>query len=915
MKISFLLQKWCATAIISATLFVVHSIAAHSQSNPDGSMLIAGSGGNLVTSAGTWTFSSVEGAGGYDILVNGESAGGGSADALYLENGGQVYALNSLNVWYLWGGSSWSWSASPLSPDGSVINAASGGSLITKYGNWTFSSSSGAGGYDILLQGNSAGGGSANSLYVENGGQVYALNSSNNWYLWSSGWWTPVNDPLGSNTGSGSSGSSGSGSGSTGSGSTGSGTGSTTDQTVGVLPSYNDASANWAKAGLLSVGGIPNRTTVCATVNPSGVTPPASSDDANNISNAIASCPSGEVVMLAAGTFEISMSEYISLGNSVTLRGSGTCNNAASPYCQSVIEVYDGTLAWTGGNCGTSTSAQEACVENPAIQVIPSAASNYYDFGWSACGHSNVASTSCGAVALTTDAAQGQTTIQVSNTSSFAVGMWVLIDEASGAGWQNDPVGPNLYGQVWASSDWLSTSGSPATGRVQWAKFSANPADMGDFDSGQYPYTAGSPGCWYSSCDRVTEEIHLVTAVGSNTITFDDPLTVAFRESGNHNAYVYFPAHQNGAPMAFLQYAGVENLTIERPTNGGVNFIFCAYCWTKNVEVVGWQGGGVNFDYSVRGQMDTTFVNSCGNSVNNGAEYPIGISSGATEIYVVNSITRICGKGMVGRTGAGSVVAYSYFDDTMYDSYSGIGDYWVDMGLNGSHYAATHHWLFEGNWADNLDNDDTHGNAVYHTYFRNWSTALRTPFTDPSLNKTVNDATGVAYACGTTGPSGCSANTPGPLRAAGPMEHDYWFAFVGNVLGTSGVTVAPNWIYSGNYNDNQTIWLPGWNSDANNPTKSDPNLTATSGAFIFKHGDYDYVNGGIVDWTSGYSQTLPNSFYLSGEPGFFSGGASCTYSWPWVTPTGSSQIQTNSCGGSGLPAKARFDAGTPFTQP
>ena len=29
-------------------------------------------------------------------------------------------------------------------------------------------------------------------------------------------------------------------------------------------------------------------------------------------------------------------------------------------------------------------------------------------------------------------------------------------------------------------------------------------------------------------------------------VTFDDPLTIAFRESNNHNAYVYFPAEQNG---------------------------------------------------------------------------------------------------------------------------------------------------------------------------------------------------------------------------------------------------------------------------------------------------------------------------------------------------------------------------------
>jgi hypothetical protein len=93
----------------------------------------------------------------------------------------------------------------------------------------------------------------------------------------------------------------------------------------------------------------------------------------------------------------------------------------------------------------------------------------------------------------------------------------------------------------------------------------------------------------------------------------------------------------------------------------------------------------------------------------------------------------------------------------------------------------------------------------------------------------------------------------------------------------------------------------------------DSNLA--NGAYIFRHGNYDYVDGSIVDWQSGYSQTLPNSLYLSSTPSFFGPGTSCTYSWPWVTSTSSSPVQTNSCGGSGLPAKARWTAGTPFVQP
>ena len=121
------------------------------------------------------------------------------------------------------------------------------------------------------------------------------------------------------------------------------------------------------------------------------------------------------------------------------------------------------------------------------------------------------------------------------------------------------------------------------------------------------------------------------------------------------------------------------------------------------------------------------------------------------------------------------------------------------MGVNASHYSGPHHVLFEGNWGDNLDNDDTHGNSMYITFFRNQGTGLRTPFTDPSLNKAVNDYEGIGYACG-DGAAGCSPNPPGPLRAAGPMAYNYWFGFVGNVLGTARETTSANgWTYQGDW--------------------------------------------------------------------------------------------------------------------
>src|SRR2546429_8694317 len=93
---------------------------------------------------------------------------------------------------------------------------------------------------------------------------------------------------------------------------------------------------------------------------------------------------------------------------------------------------------------------------------------------------------------------------------------------------------------------------------------------------------------------------------------------------------------------------------------------------------------------------------------------------------------------MVGRScGGGNVVAYNYQDDTFYQA-NVIGNYWIDMGVNGSHYVGCHHTLFEGNFGDNCDNDETHGNAVYHTFYRNWCTGLRTAFNDPSFTTSTS---------------------------------------------------------------------------------------------------------------------------------------------------------------------------------
>jgi parallel beta helix pectate lyase-like protein len=70
---------------------------------------------------------------------------------------------------------------------------------------------------------------------------------------------------------------------------------------------------DWSNAGI--PGGIPNRTTICATLNPGATSA--------QIDAAIAACPSGQVVFLAAGTYSISAGISFAGRSNVTLRGAG----------------------------------------------------------------------------------------------------------------------------------------------------------------------------------------------------------------------------------------------------------------------------------------------------------------------------------------------------------------------------------------------------------------------------------------------------------------------------------------------------------------------------------------------------------------------------------------------------------------
>jgi hypothetical protein len=574
---------------------------------------------------------------------------------------------------------------------------------------------------------------------------------------------------------------------------------------------------------LLSVGGIPNRTTICSTISPLG----GGQDDTVDIQNAIEACPLGQVVMLAAGIFTIAEGKFVQIDRGITLRGVGPG--------RTILQRTDGAKL---------NSYIPGASASPMIIVGPT------EFG-------NTQT----ATVLTADAAAGAYSIEVASTAGFSVGQVVLLDEASGAGWQPDIEG---LGQVWASSDY----------RVVWQKHNPPQLNIDDFGPGQYPYTPGSLGCAFSNCDRATAEMHQISAISGKTITFDSPVTISYRVS--HQAQLHY------FQMPVVENAGVEDMTLEYGDDGNLQFLWTAYSWAKNVESTLWLDDGVDLNYSFRDQIEGMYIHNTVWPVPGGGGYAISSSNGSSENLIENSISLQVNKVIVERaSGAGSVVAYNYMDD----GYIEGTEAWIEIGLNGSHFVGSHHTLFEANWGFNIDSDNTHGNAVYHTFFRNWATGFRSKFTTIS-GVVIDDIDNLP-------------GNNGPLRAAGAHCYSYWNSFIGNVLGTSGRM--NGWSYDGSFtNGTAGIWLLGW-SDLQNYIV-DRNVSATA----ILDGNFDYVTNSVVWAANDTSHALPNSLYLTREPAFFNAGSG--YTWPWVDPTKSPRLYT-------LPAKARYDAGTPFTQP
>jgi hypothetical protein len=370
---------------------------------------------------------------------------------------------------------------------------------------------------------------------------------------------------------------------------------------------------------------------------------------------------------------------------------------------------------------------------------------------------------------------------------------------------------------------------------------------------------------WFEEPNRPLGETMQIASVSGNTVTFTTDFPITYKAA--QTAHLY--------PLTgVVKDSGVEDLYAYGGGSNGMLMWDCAYCWVKHVEDTWDSGAAVEVGQCLGCVVrDSYFHDSQSGLHSGGSSYGIALDWYASDSLIENNIVIRFDKVDVMRSaGGGNVFGYNYMDDGQ-----DLGGQWSEDELESSHMTTPHYALFEGNEAPNADTSDTWGNAVYMTYFRN------------DLTGENRDYPGVL-----------------PIRAAGLTQYDWWFSFVGNVLGTAGDHNMTRYEDTANKDWTGDEWLICYQKDDNVPDGGKCLST------VLRDGNFDYVTGKVHWYGIGGSgasngltppavSTLPASLYLSGKPGFFG-----STPWPWVDGSDAASPVPGK-----LPARARYDAGTP----
>lgn len=679
---------------------------------------------------------------------------------------------------------------------------------------------------------------------------------------------------------------------------------------------------DWTQAGI--PGGVPNRTTICQTVAPSGL---VDSTDATNIEKALQACSgTNEVVQLAAGTYTLPagltwVNSATGLGaTNVVLRGSGPDKTK---------------LVFTGiGRCAMQA---DVCIEgNDGNATGPAGGSTTWtgDNGSPGSYH------------------KGDTVIDVGSTSGLSVGQIILLDQ------RNDSIGtiatgtcPNSglcesgntvtvttsiphgfsAGQTVGIGPDKPTSGSayvpngyegrhtitavPSPTTFQYADSDTGlaPGGTGEFatvdtggvyrcdvtgicieSNGDYfgrpcPADTYAPelnaGCAPGEIsERGQTEVKRITGINGNQLTIDPPLEMPNWRASQSPAIWWTGTH-------YAQLDGIEDLTLDFTNDGdgssaavGVNFFNAYECWMKNVRSINSSDAHVYILTSGRIEIvDSYFF---GTKRGGSESYGVNAGDASSDNLVENNIFQHVVSAVVPENDVGSVYAYNYMIDSGFHSPA-----WMMPTLYSNH-AMTGLDLFEGNDANAIAADNVHGSSMGLTWFRNRLRGQDTPAMTEDLL-----AVGVYAFNRAENIVGNVLGTPGMETS---YEIDSWTNHPNNYLyqldNTSfkGSVISPDKLVSASFlrwgNYDVVSGAVRWCGNSSDPDWS----TTCNGASEIPTTGITFINGNPAP----ASTKLPASFYLSSQPSFWKTQWG-TPTWPAIGPdiTASGSLDAT-CGGS-----------------
>ena len=274
---------------------------------------------------------------------------------------------------------------------------------------------------------------------------------------------------------------------------------------------------------------------------------------------------------------------------------------------------------------------------------------------------------------------QGTNSITVANVGSIGItnGQYIYLNQAN-----DTSVGSNLF--ICDTTTCSIEGGSPGQ-------------TIGGVNYSQLQVVQVIAGC-PSKC----------TGAGPFTLTISPGLYGA-NWSSSHTPLAWWP-------LAMMQFAGIENMSIDNATgmgdNGETIGIFNASnCWVSGVALL---HGGRAHVWIIQGAHNTV-QNSYFYQTQDAQSQSYGVEEDLTsDNLIVNNIMQQVTAPVIGGSQYGNSIAYNYqINDFQTLSSSCM------FFSNAAHDAAANYNLWEGNFAEGVEGDIVHGSSGVNTFFRN----------------------------------------------------------------------------------------------------------------------------------------------------------------------------------------------------